>query len=108
MPSLMIHRNDTVKVLTGSDRGKTGRVLRVFPDEGRVLVEHVRMVKKTISTKQRRRTKGGIAEQESPIDVSNVVLVCPNCGEAKAAHKVEGSMRLRICKKCGQELPTKK
>ena len=108
MPSLMIHRNDTVKVLTGSDRGKTGRVLRVFPDEGTVLVEHVRMVKKTVSSKRGQRTKGGIAEQESPISVSNVVLVCPNCGNARAAHKVEGDLRTRICKKCGQELPTKK
>ena len=108
MPSLMIHRNDMVKVLTGSDRGKTGRVLRVFPDNGPVLVEHVRVVKKTVSTKQRQRTKGGIAEQESPISVSNVVLVCPNCGNAKAAHKVEGGARMRICKKCGQDLPTKK
>ena len=108
MPSLMIHRNDTVKVLTGSDRGKTGRVLRVFPDEGTVLVEHVRIVKKTVSSKQRQRTKGGIAEQESPIDVSNVVLVCPNCGTARVGHKVEGESRLRVCKKCGQELPTKK
>jgi large subunit ribosomal protein L24 len=108
MPSLMIHRNDTVKVLTGSDRGKTGRVLRVFPDKGTVLVEHVRMVKKTVSSKQGQRTKGGIAEQESPISVSNVVLVCPSCGDAKAANKVEGDVRRRYCKKCGQELPTKK
>ncbi len=109
MPSLAIHRNDTVKVLTGSDRGKTGRVLRVFPDEGRLLVEHVRVVKKTISSKtSRRRTQGGIAEQESPIDVSNVVLVCPTCGVARVGFKVEGDTRLRICKKCGQELPTKK
>jgi large subunit ribosomal protein L24 len=108
MPSLMIHRNDTVKVLTGSDRGKTGRVLRVFPDNSTVLVEHVRVVKKTVSSKRGQRTKGGIAEQESPIHVSNVVLVCPSCGDAKAAHKVEGETRVRYCKKCGQELPTKK
>ena len=108
MPSLSIHRNDTVKVLTGSDRGKTGRVLRVFPDTGKLLVEHVRVVEKTVSSKQGRRTKGGIAEQESPISVSNVVLVCPNCGDARVGHKVEGDMRMRICKKCGQELPTKK
>ena len=78
MPSLNIHRNDTVKVLTGSDRGKTGK-----------------------------RTKGGIAEQESPINVSNVMLVCPNCGPSRVGHKVEGSMRVRVCKKCGQTLPTK-
>jgi large subunit ribosomal protein L24 len=108
MPSLMIHRNDTVKVLTGTDRGKMGRVLRVFPDKGTVLVEHVRVVKKTVSGKTGRRTQGGIADQESPINVSNVVLVCPGCGSARAGHKVEGDTRLRICKKCGQELPTKK
>ncbi len=68
MASLMIHRNDTVKVLTGSDRGKTGRVLRVFPDKGTVLVEHVRVVKKTVSSKTGKRTQGryrraGVADQ---------------------------------------------
>ena len=108
MQSLPIHRNDTVKVLTGSDRGKTGRVLRVFPDKGTVLVEHVRVVKKTVSSKQGQRTKGGIAEQESPIHVSNVVLVCPNCGPARVGFKIDGESRVRICKKCGQDLPTKK
>src|SRR5208283_2875299 len=108
MPSLSIHRNDTVKVLRGADRGKTGRVLRVFPDNGTVLVEHVRVVKKTVSSKRGQRTKGGIAEQESPIDVSNVQLICPNCGPASASTKVEGGYRVRICKKCGQALPTKK
>ena len=108
MPSLSIHRNDTVKVVRGSDRGKTGRVLRVFPDKGTVLVEHVRVVKKTVSSKQGQRTKGGIAEQESPIDVSNVQIVCPNCGPASVSSKVEAGVRVRICKKCGQDLPTKK
>jgi large subunit ribosomal protein L24 len=75
---MKIRRNDMVKVITGSDRGKTGRVLRVFPDKGKVLVEHVRVVKKTVSSKTGQNTKGGIAEQESPIDVSNVVLVTAN------------------------------
>jgi large subunit ribosomal protein L24 len=108
MPSLSIHRNDTVKVLAGSDRGKTGRVLRVFPDKGTVLVEHVRVIKKTVSSKTGQRTKGGIAEQESPINVSNVALVCSNCGVAHIAFKAEGDTRVRYCKKCGQNLPTKK
>ncbi len=108
MPSLKIHRNDTVKVLTGADRGKTGRVLRAFPDKGTVLVEHVRVVKKTVSSKQGKNTRGGIAEQESPINVSNVALVCPSCGPTRVGCKTEGDSRVRICKKCGQELPTKK
>jgi large subunit ribosomal protein L24 len=108
MPSLNIHRNDTVKVLSGTDRGKQGRVLRVFPDKGTVLVEHVRIVKKTVSSKQGQRTKGGIAEQESPIDVSNVALVCPNCGPVRVSYKTEGDVKTRVCRKCGQTLPTKK
>lgn len=108
MPSLNIRRNDTVKVLTGSDRGKTGRVLRVFPDKNTVLVEHVRVVKKTVSSKRGQRTKGGIAEQESPINVSNVSLVCSNCGPAKIGYKLDGDTKVRMCKKCGQTLPTKK
>ena len=108
MASLNIHRNDTVKVLTGADRGKTGRVLRAFPDKGTVLVEHVRVIKKTVSSKQGQRTKGGIAEQESPIQVSNVALVCSTCGVAKVGFKTEGTTRQRVCKKCGTELPTKK
>jgi len=108
MPSLDIHRNDTVKVLTGSDRGKTQRVLRVFPDKNTVLVEHVRVVKKTVSSKTGQRTRGGIAEQESPIHISNVALVCPNCGPTRIGHKMDGDRRVRICKKCGQTLATKK
>jgi large subunit ribosomal protein L24 len=108
MPSLNIRRNDTVKVITGVDRGKTGRVLRALPDEGTVLVEHVRVVKKTVSSKQGQRTKGGIAEHESPISVSNVVLVCPTCGTAKVGFKSEGTSRIRFCKRCGTDLPTKK
>jgi large subunit ribosomal protein L24 len=108
MQSLNIHRNDTVQVLTGADRGKSGRVLRVFPDKGTVLVEHVRVVKKTVSSKTGQRTKGGIAEQESPINVSNVALVCPNCGPARVGYKKDGDSRVRVCKKCGQEMATKK
>ena len=108
MQSLDIHRNDTVKVLTGSDRGKTQRVLRVFPDKRTLLVEHVRVVKKTVSSKTGQNTRGGIAEHEAPIHISNVALVCPNCGPTRVGHKMEGDIRVRICKKCGQTLPTKK
>lgn len=108
MASVNIHRNDMVKVLTGADRGKTQRVLRVFPDKGTLLVEHVRVVKKTVSSKSGQRTRGGIAEQESPIQISNVALICPNCGPAKVGFKIEGDSKVRICKKCGQTMPTKK
>lgn len=108
MASLNIQRNDTVEVITGADKGKRGRVLRVIPDEGRLLVEHVRIVKKTISSKSGRNTKGGIAEQESPIQISNVMLVCPSCGPTRVGHKFEGDTKVRVCKKCGQTLAAKK
>ena len=72
-----IKRNDTVKVITGRDKGKQGRVLRVFPGTSKVLVEHVMMVKKNVRPNPQRNIKGGIAEQESPIAISNVMVVCP-------------------------------
>ena len=62
-----IRRNDTVKVITGRDKGKEGRVLRVFPNDDKVLVEHVMMVKKHVRPNPQRNVKGGIAEQESRI-----------------------------------------
>src|SRR5438045_9728972 len=69
-----IRRNDTVRVLSGRDKGKQGRVLRVFPDTGRVLVEHVMMVKKHLRPTQ--RSKGRIAEQKSSVSISKVQLGC--------------------------------
>jgi large subunit ribosomal protein L24 len=99
-----IRRNDTVKVITGRDQGKQGRVLRVFPDEGKVLVEHVMMAKKHVRPNPQRNVKGGIAEQESKISLSNVMLVCGACGPVRVGHEVRGDKKVRICKKCGTTL----
>jgi large subunit ribosomal protein L24 len=106
--SLNIQRNDTVEVIAGSDKGKRGRVLRILADDNRVLVEHVRMIKKNVRPNPQRNIKGGIAEQEAPIHLSNVALVCPNCGPSRVGHKFEGDTKVRVCKKCGQTLATKK
>ena len=97
-----IRRNDTVKVITGRDKGKEGRVLRVFPGDAKVLVEHVMMVKKHVRPSQ--KTKGGIAEQESRIALSNVQLVCSTCGPVRIGHEVRGDRKVRVCKKCGTTL----
>jgi large subunit ribosomal protein L24 len=97
-----IRRNDTVKVLSGKDKGKQGRVLRVFPDTGRVLVEHVAVVKKHLKPSQ--KSKGGIADQESPVSISKVQLVCPNCGPVRIGHAVQGDRKVRVCRKCGTTL----
>lgn len=97
-----IRKNDTVKVIAGRDKGKQGRVLRVFPNDRKVLVEHVAMVKKNV--RPRRGVKGGIAEQESRIDISNVMLVCPTCGPKRVRHELKGERRVRVCRGCDNTL----
>ncbi|HEX9119524.1 MAG: 50S ribosomal protein L24 [Acidobacteriia bacterium] len=99
-----IRRNDTVKVITGRDQGKQGRVLRVFPEEGKVLVEHVMMVKKHVRPNPQRNVKGGIAEQESRISISNVMLICGACGPVRIRHEARGDRKVRVCHKCGTTL----
>ena len=99
-----LRRNDTVKVITGRDKGKEGRVLRVFPNDAKLLVEHVMMVKKHVRPNPQRNVKGGIAEQESRIAISNVQLVCPTCGPVRIGHEVRGDRKVRVCKKCGTML----
>ena len=99
-----IRRNDTVKVITGRDKGKEGRVLRVFPNDAKVLVEHVMMVRKHVRPNPQRNIKGGIAEQESRIAISNVQFVCPTCGPVRIGHEVRGDRKVRVCKKCGTTL----
>ena len=99
-----IKRNDTVKVIAGHDKGKQGRVLRVLPDQGKVLVEHVMTVKKHIRPNPQRNIKGGIAEQESAIAISNVMIVCPTCGPSRIGHEVQGEKRIRICRRCNAPL----
>ncbi len=108
-----LKKEDTVKVMSGRDKGKTGRVLRVDRETGKVLVEHVMMIKRHTRPNPAKQIKGGIAERESPIDVSNVMVVCPGCGKAtRIGHHVDtlagGRVRRsRICRKCGQTLDRK-
>ena len=99
-----IRRNDTVKIISGRDKGKQGRVLRVSPDDKRILVEHVGMVKKHVRPNPQRQIKGGIAEQESSISLSNVMLMCPQCGPVRVGHEMQGDKKVRICRKCGTTL----
>jgi large subunit ribosomal protein L24 len=99
-----LRRNDTVKVITGRDKGKEGRVLQVFPNDNKILVEHVMLVKKHVRPNPQRNIKGGIAEQESRIALSNVQLVCPTCGPVRIGHEVRGDRKVRVCKKCGTTL----
>ena len=102
--SLNVRKGDRVKVITGKDKGKEGKVLRAFPEKQRVVVEGVNMIKKHTRPTQK-KPQGGILEIEGTIHVSNVMLVCPNCGEpTRVGHKREDGTRLRVCKKCGKEI----
>jgi large subunit ribosomal protein L24 len=105
MAGLNIRKNDTVKVIAGRDKGKQGKVLGVYPEQGRVLVEQVMMVKRHTRPNPNRQIKGGIAEHEAPIAISNVMVVCPECGPTKVVrtHTAEGKSQ-RVCKKCKRNL----
>jgi large subunit ribosomal protein L24 len=108
MATVDIRRNDNVKVIAGRDKGKEGRVLRVNPTSGKVLVEHVSIVKKNVRPNPQKQIKGGIAEQESPISLSNVLLVCSACGPVRLRHEVRGEKKVRVCAKCGTTLDKEK
>ena len=104
-----IVRDDQVEVITGRDAGRRGRVLDIDRKAGRVLVEHVMMVKKHVRPNPARQIKGGIAEREAYFDLSNVMIVCPQCGPVRIGMDLsDGGGKTRVCRKCGQPLEKKK
>jgi large subunit ribosomal protein L24 len=111
MPGVDIKKDDMVKVLQGKDRGKEGRVVRVLPREGRVMVDGVALAKKHMRSTGKRSTsgqqlqQGGIIDAEMFIDISNVQIVCKSCSRpTRVGHRVEGDVKVRICRHCGAEL----
>ena len=100
-----VRRGDTVAVITGRERGKRGRVLRVLRDRGRVLVEKLNLIKKHQRPTQKLR-QGGIIEREGPLALSNVQVVCSRCDRpGRTGIKVLGDGRkLRVCKRCGESI----
>src|SRR5579859_4096286 len=108
MASIKIKRNDKVEVIAGKDKGKQGRVLRVIADKDRLLVEGVMMVKKHVKPNPQRNIKGGIAEQESTIHISNVMLVDAEGKKTRVGTRVEGDKKVRISKASGSTIAEKK
>ncbi len=98
-----VRKNDQVVVISGKDRGKRGRVLRVEPQKGRVLVEGVGMVKKHTKPNPQRNVKGGIAEKESLIALSTVMLIDPDTDRpTRVGHKIlEDGRRVRVARRSG-------
>src|SRR5574342_1180699 len=97
-----IKKNDTVKVMVGKSRDKVARVLAVSPDRGTAIVEGVNFVKRHTRPNPSRNIKGGIVEKESPIHISNLMVVCPECkAPTRVARKVlQDGKKIRMCKKC--------
>jgi len=100
-----IKKNDEVMVVSGKDRGKKGKVLRVLPTKGTAIVERVNFSKKHQRPNPQKNVKGGILEREAPIRLSNLMVVCPSCGEpSRLGRKATDLGTVRYCKKCNTEL----
>jgi large subunit ribosomal protein L24 len=97
---MKIHKNDTIKILAGKDRGKSGKVLKIFPKKKKVLIENLNIYKKHVRPK-RQGEKGQTIFVPRPIDVSNAAIVCSSCGRAaRIGYKMERGNKIRVCRKC--------
>ena len=98
-----VKKDDMVKIIAGKEKGKTGKVMRIFPAKGRVVVESLNVIKRHTRPTQL-NPEGGIVEKEAPISVSNVMLICGSCSEAaRTGFKVlEDGSKARYCKKCNE------
>ena len=102
--SMTIKKGDTVLVITGKEKGKTGKVLDVFPKDNKVLVDGVNIVTKHKKARKQNE-KSEIVKQTAPIEASNVLVVCPTCGKAtRVGHKEINGKKVRVCKKCSASL----
>lgn len=98
-----LKKDDMVKVLTGKDKGKTGRILEIDREKGRVVVEGLNMKKKTVRPKSQQE-KGGIIEIEGSLHISNVMLVVKNGETTRLGYKIEAGKKVRIAKKTGEAI----
>jgi large subunit ribosomal protein L24 len=102
MPKTHIKRDDQVVVIAGKDRGARGKVMRVLPQSNRAIVERVNMVKRHTRPNPQQGIQGGILEREGPIHLSNLMLICPECGKPSRTGKkrLEDGTGVRVCKSC--------
>lgn len=100
---MKLKKEDTVQIIAGKDKGKSGKILRIDRGKGRVFVQGLNMVKKAVKPKSQ-QDKGGIIDIEAGLAVSNVMLVCKKCGPTRIGIKVDGETKSRVCRKCGEVL----
>lgn len=100
--SIGLIKNDKVKVISGKDAGRTGKVIKVIPSKNKAIVEGVAKVKKNVKPSQK-NPKPGRIEMETPIDISNIMVICTSCGKpSRISKKVEDGLKVRVCNKCNQ------
>lgn len=101
-----VKKNDQVLVTAGKNRGTTARVMKVFPADGTALVERVNLIKRHTRANPQRQVQGGILEREAPIQLANVMVVCPTCGKPSrlGRTRLADGRAVRVCKKCGANL----
>ncbi len=104
MQKVHVKKNDMVYVMAGKDRGKTGKVLKVFLDKNRAIVEGINFINRHTRANPQRNIKGGILPKESPIHLSNLMVVCKRCNKhARVGHSVmQDGRKVRVCKNCNE------
>lgn len=101
---MKLKTGDTVKIISGKDKGIESKIARVIPGKNRVIVEGVATAKRH-QRPQGQTMQGGIIDKDMPIDASNVMIVCPDCGPTKiGAHRDDEGRKLRVCRNCGRDL----
>ena len=101
---MKLKKGDRVRVLTGKDRGDEGEIMRVFPKDGKVIVEGVNVAKKH-QRAARATMQAGIIDKDMPMPASNVALICPSCGPTRIGYRCDDqSKKVRICRKCGGDI----
>ena len=100
-----VKKNDMVIVTKGKEKGKSGKVLRVYPEKGKAIVEKLNFIKRHAKPSQQMR-QGGIIEKEAPLTVSNLMILCPKCNKPVRTGKrrLEDGKNVRVCRKCGDIL----
>jgi large subunit ribosomal protein L24 len=100
---IKLRKNDTVTVIAGRERGKSGRIVRIDRAKMRAVVEGLNMVKKAVKQKKQNQ-KAGITSVEAPLPVGKLMIVCKKCGPTRIGYVMDGNGKKRVCRKCGGDL----
>lgn len=98
-----LRKDDTVRIISGKEKGKSGKIVRIDLAKGRAIVQGLNMVKKAMRKKSQ-NDRGGIVEIEAPIRLCNMMIVCKKCGPTRLGYKIDGDAKKRVCRKCGEAL----